>query len=56
MEIVMTFQGKEFTPEMKQMVVNLKQHFDGEKKAGKSVSTKNTMKRVTWVGDWRGYS
>ena len=46
MEAVMDFQGKEFTPAMKQMVVNLKLHFDGEKKAGKLISTKNTIKRV----------
>jgi len=46
MEAVMDFQGKEFTLEMKQMVVNLKLHFDGEKKAGKFISTKNTIKRV----------
>ena len=42
----MAFQGKEFTPEMKQLIVNLKQHFDEEKKAGKAVSTKNAAGRV----------
>ena len=42
----MVFQGKEFTPEMKQLIVNLKQHFDEEKKAGKAVSTKNAAGRV----------
>jgi len=42
----MAFQGKEFTPEMNQLIVNLKQHFDEEKKAGKSVSTKNATGRV----------
>ena len=42
----MAFQGKEFTPEMKQLVVSLKQHFDEEKKAGKAVSTKNAVGRV----------
>jgi len=42
----MAFQGKEFTPEMKQLVVNLKTHFDKEKKAGKTVSTKNSTRRV----------
>lgn len=42
----MTFQGKEFTPEMKQLVVNLKAHFDKEKKAGKTVSTKYSTRRV----------
>ncbi len=42
----MTFQGKEFTPEMKQLIVNLKLHFDEEKKIGKSVLTKNATGRV----------
>lgn len=42
----MTFQGKDFTPEMKQLVVNLKTHFDSEKKSGKNVSTKNSARRV----------
>jgi transposase len=42
----MTFQGKEFTPEMKQLVVNLKTQFDKEKKAGKTVSTRNSTRRV----------
>ena len=42
----MAFQGKEFTPEMKQLIVNLKQHFDEEKKSGTTVSTKNATRRV----------
>ncbi len=42
----MAFQGKEFTPEMKQLIVNLKLHFDEEKKSGKSVLTKNATGRV----------
>lgn len=42
----MSFQGKEFTPEMKQLIVNLKLHFDEEKKAGKTVLTKNAVGRV----------
>jgi transposase len=42
----MGFQGKEFTPEMKQFVRNLKRHVDAEKRAGKYVSTKNAVKRV----------
>jgi transposase len=42
----MSFQGKEFTPEMKQMVVNLKLFFDGERKAYKEVSTKKATKRT----------
>ena len=45
-EVIMAFQGKEFTPEMKQLVVNLKQHFDEEKKAGRTISTKNATGRV----------
>jgi hypothetical protein len=28
----MSFQGKDFTPEMKQLVINLKLHFDEERK------------------------
>jgi transposase len=43
----MAFQGKEFTPEMKQMVVNLKLFFDAEKKAGQTVSTQNATGRVS---------
>lgn len=46
-EVIMSFQGKEFTPEMIQMVVNLKLHFDSEKKAGNFVSTQNAIKRVS---------
>ncbi len=42
----MAFQGKEFTPEMKLLIVSLKLHFDQEKKAGRSVSTKNAAGRV----------
>jgi len=42
----MAFQGKEFTPEMKQLIVNLKLHFDEEKKIGRSVLTKNATERV----------
>jgi len=42
----MSFQGKEFTSEMKQMVVNLKLFFDGERKAYKEVSTRNPTKRT----------
>ncbi|KPA09264.1 hypothetical protein MHK_010534 [Candidatus Magnetomorum sp. HK-1] len=43
----MSFQGKEFGPEMIQMIVNLKHHYDEEKKAGKFVSTQNSLKRVS---------
>ncbi len=42
----MDFQGKEFTPEMRQLVVNLKLQFDKEKKTGKTVTTKSTTRRV----------
>lgn len=42
----MAFQGKEFTPEMKQLIVNLKLYFDKEKKIGKPVLTKNATGRV----------
>lgn len=42
----MSFQGKEFTSEMKQMVVNLKLFFDTERKANKTVSTRNPTKRT----------
>jgi hypothetical protein len=30
--IAMSFQGKDFTPAMKQLVMNLKRHFDEERK------------------------
>ena len=43
----MSFQGKELSSGMTQMIINLKLHFDTEKKAGKSVSTKNAIKRVS---------
>ncbi len=46
-DMSMTFQGKEFSPEMIQMIVNLKLHFDDEKKAGKYVSTQNSIERVS---------
>ena len=42
----MSFQGKEFSSEITQMIVNLKLHFDSEKKTGKFVSTQNAIKRV----------
>ena len=42
----MGFQGKEFTSEMRQLIVNLKQNYDAEKKVGKSVSTKKSTRRV----------
>lgn len=42
----MSFKGKEFTPEMKQLIINLKLHFDSEKRASRFVSTKNATERV----------
>jgi transposase len=42
----MSFQGKAFTPEMKQLIINLKHHFDTEKRAGRYVSTMNAVQRV----------
>ena len=41
-----SFQGKEFTPEMKQLVINLKLHFDEERKNHKKVSTRNPTLRT----------
>ena len=37
----MSLQGKQFSPEMIEMVVHLKSHFDEERKSQKSVSTKD---------------
>ena len=42
----MGFQGKEFTPEMLEFVINLKHYFDAEKLAGKVVSTAKPTTRV----------
>jgi len=42
----MSFQGKELTVEMKQLVVNLKLTFDEERKAHREVSTRNPAVRV----------
>lgn len=42
----MSFQGQELTAGMRQMIVNLKSHFDAEKKIGEFVPTKNSTKRV----------
>src|SRR5262249_16012648 len=39
--IAMLFEGKDFTPAMKQLVINLKLHFDEERKNHKAVSTRN---------------
>ena len=42
----MSFQGKDFTPAMKQLVINLKRHFDEERKHYKEVSTRNPTLRT----------
>lgn len=42
----MSFQGKDFTPEMKQLVINLKLYFDEERKSAKQVSTRNPTLRT----------
>jgi hypothetical protein len=42
----MSFQGKDFTPAMKQLVINLKLHFDEERKHYKEVSTRNPTLRT----------
>jgi transposase len=42
----MSFQGKDFTPEMKQMVINLKRHFDEERRNYQEVSTRNPTLRT----------
>lgn len=42
----MPFQGKKFTPEMKQLIVNLKESFNEEKRTSKFVSTKRATERV----------
>jgi len=43
----MSFQGKEFSPEMMQLVVNLKLYYDEEKSLGKTTSTENPVLRVS---------
>ena len=42
----MSHRGKEFTPEMKQLVVRLKQYFDAERAAGPAVLTKDAAGRT----------
>src|SRR4030095_6602386 len=44
--IAMSFQGKDFTPAMKQLVINLTRHFDEERKNHKAVSTRNPTLRT----------
>jgi hypothetical protein len=44
--IAMSFQGKDFTPAMKQLVINLKRHLDEERKNHKAVSTRNPTWRT----------
>jgi transposase len=43
----MSFQGKEFSPEMMQLVVNLKHYYDEERSLGKMTSTQNSVLRVS---------
>jgi hypothetical protein len=42
----MSFQGQDFTPAMKQLVINLKLHFDEERKHHRAVSTRNPTLRT----------
>lgn len=42
----MSHQGKQLAPEIVEMVVRLKKHFDSEKKSGEFVSTKDAAKRT----------
>ena len=42
----MSFQGKDFTPAMTQLVMNLKRHFDEERKHYKEVSTRTPTLRT----------
>ena len=42
----MSLQGKQFSPEMIEMVVHLKRHFDEERKSQKFVLTKDTAGRT----------
>lgn len=42
----MSHRGKEFTPEMKQLVVRLKQYFDAERAVGPAVLTKDSAGRT----------
>lgn len=42
----MSFQGKQLSAEMIELVVYLKNHYDEERKAGKSISTKDPMSRT----------
>ena len=44
--MAMSFQGREFTLEMKQLVINLKLHFDEERKNQQAVSTRNPTLRT----------
>jgi hypothetical protein len=42
----MSFQGQDFTPAMKQLVVHLKLHFAEERQHSKAVSTRNPTWRT----------
>lgn len=47
----MSFQGSEFTPEMRRLVVNLKLSFDRERKAQREISTRNpTLRTANGLG------
>jgi len=42
----MSLQGKQFSPEMVEMVVHLKKHFDEERKSEKFIPTKDPAGRT----------
>jgi hypothetical protein len=44
--MALSFQGREFTLEMKQWVINLKLHFDEERKTQQAVSTRHPTVRT----------
>ncbi len=43
---IMSYQGKELSPEFCEVVVKLKKHYDEERKTGPLISTKNSSGRV----------
>ena len=51
--IAMSFQGKDFTPAMKQLVINLKRHFDEERKHYKEdIDQKSHIAHSPGPGYW----
>jgi len=42
----MSFKGKQLSPEVEELVVQLKEHHDTERESGKFVSTKDPAKRT----------